>query len=149
MQGNQGPRRLIQLAVSVGITLAMITVFVAVGGIAPTVGGLAAFAKDQGVSECARPEGDTRPGYGHGDKNHTHIGPPGQVCRTETRTETETLTETEIDTETKTNTKIKKIDDDDEDEDEDKDKDKDEGGQDNRRGGQGQRGGGEGRRGGR
>ncbi|HSX39317.1 MAG TPA: hypothetical protein VLI92_01880 [Candidatus Saccharimonadales bacterium] len=25
-----------------------------------------------------KPSGDTRPGWGFGDKNHVHTGPPGQ-----------------------------------------------------------------------
>lgn len=25
--------------------------------------------------------GDTKPGWGHGDKNHVHTGPPGQTVR--------------------------------------------------------------------
>lgn len=25
--------------------------------------------------------GDTKPGWGYGDKNHTHTGPPGQSVR--------------------------------------------------------------------
>ncbi|MBW3538352.1 hypothetical protein KY386_02575 [Candidatus Parcubacteria bacterium] len=30
---------------------------------------------------AAKPEGDTRPGWGFGDKNHVHTGPPGQSVR--------------------------------------------------------------------
>ena len=29
----------------------------------------------------AKNDGGTRPGWGHGDKNHTHTGPPGQSVR--------------------------------------------------------------------
>ncbi len=30
---------------------------------------------------AARKEGNTRPGWGYGDKNHVHTGPPGQSVR--------------------------------------------------------------------
>lgn len=29
----------------------------------------------------AKNDGGTRPGWGHGDKNHVHTGPPGQSVR--------------------------------------------------------------------
>lgn len=32
-----------------------------------------------GTALAAKPSGDTRPGNGWGDKNHTHTGPPGQT----------------------------------------------------------------------
>ncbi len=31
---------------------------------------------------AANTKGDTRPGWGYGDKNHVHTGPPGQSVRT-------------------------------------------------------------------
>ena len=31
------------------------------------------------TSAFAKPQGDTRPGWGYGDKNHVHTGPPGSV----------------------------------------------------------------------
>jgi hypothetical protein len=37
--------------------------------------GAAAFAQGNGNS------GGTRPGWGFGDKNHTHTGPPGQSVK--------------------------------------------------------------------
>ena len=30
---------------------------------------------------AAPPSGNERPGWGHGDKNHHHTGPPGQSVR--------------------------------------------------------------------
>jgi hypothetical protein len=32
-------------------------------------------------SAFAKNEGGTRPGWGYGDKNHEHTGPPGQSVR--------------------------------------------------------------------
>ena len=32
--------------------------------------------------DCTPGNGDARPGYGNGDKNHTHCGPPGQAGKT-------------------------------------------------------------------
>jgi hypothetical protein len=34
-----------------------------------------------GANAFAKQDGDTRPGWGYGDKNHTHTGPPGQSVR--------------------------------------------------------------------
>jgi hypothetical protein len=31
---------------------------------------------------AAKPSGETKPGWGYGDKNHVHTGPPGQSVRT-------------------------------------------------------------------
>lgn len=36
------------------------------------------------AANAAKPQGDTRPGWGFGDKNHTHTGPPGQSVRPNT-----------------------------------------------------------------
>ena len=44
----------------------------AIAGLAVVMLAQAAFAKDQG---------GTRPGWGYGDKNHVHTGPPGQSVR--------------------------------------------------------------------
>jgi hypothetical protein len=137
-----------------GVTLAMVAVFVAVGGLGPNSAGHLALAQEDGTQgsgkgECVRTvvhealERGERPGHGHGDKNHSHIGPPGQICRTQTITETQTETETETRTETETETET---------EDETRGKGNRGGGKGNRGGGQGQPGGGqggEGRRGGR
>lgn len=41
---------------------------------------LAVFAMTVG-SVFAKTQGETRPGWGHGDKNHVHTGPPGQSVR--------------------------------------------------------------------
>jgi hypothetical protein len=38
--------------------------------------GTAAFSA---AALAAKPTGDTRPGWGYGDKNHVHTGPPGSV----------------------------------------------------------------------
>ena len=35
----------------------------------------------------AQKDGDTRPGWGYGDKNHTHTGPPGESTRPDTEHE--------------------------------------------------------------
>jgi hypothetical protein len=34
-----------------------------------------------GVALAAKPTDNTRPGWGYGDKNHVHTGPPGQSVR--------------------------------------------------------------------
>ena len=34
-----------------------------------------------GAQAFAKNDGGTRPGWGHGDKNHVHTGPPGQSVR--------------------------------------------------------------------
>jgi hypothetical protein len=34
----------------------------------------------QGVF-AEKPTGNTRPGWGYGDTNHVHVGPPGQSVR--------------------------------------------------------------------
>lgn len=33
------------------------------------------------VNAFAKTDGSTRPGWGYGDKNHVHTGPPGQSVR--------------------------------------------------------------------
>lgn len=33
------------------------------------------------TSAYAKPQGETKPGWGYGDKNHVHVGPPGQSVR--------------------------------------------------------------------
>lgn len=38
---------------------------------------LASFALMMGTAFAANPHGDTRPGWGFGDENHDHTGPPG------------------------------------------------------------------------
>jgi len=90
-------RRLIKLARSAGLGLAMLAMFLVVGSLGPARDDQVALAKG-GKNECAQHSGNTRPGKGHGDKNHVHTGPPGQGCRTET-----TETTTEITTETTSN----------------------------------------------
>jgi hypothetical protein len=34
-----------------------------------------------GVNAFAKTDGGTRPGWGYGDQNHEHTGPPGQSVR--------------------------------------------------------------------
>ncbi len=34
-----------------------------------------------GAQALAKDNGGTRPGWGYGDKNHVHTGPPGQSVR--------------------------------------------------------------------
>ncbi len=41
---------------------------------------MAAFALF-GAQAFAKNEGGTRPGWGYGDQNHDHTGPPGQSVR--------------------------------------------------------------------
>ncbi len=42
---------------------------------------VASIAVVSGVAIAAKPTGNTRPGWGFGDKNHVHTGPPGQSVR--------------------------------------------------------------------
>ena len=56
----------------INITSKVILVAVAVA--------VSAFLLVNGVA-AGNPHGDTRPGWGHGDKNHEHTGPPGLTVR--------------------------------------------------------------------
>ncbi len=42
---------------------------------------VASVAVISGVAIAAKPDGNTRPGWGFGDRNHVHTGPPGQSVR--------------------------------------------------------------------
>lgn len=63
-------RTLAQLLIACGMAVAMLMAFVAVGGVSSGPHGLA-FAKGNHTA------GGIRPGWGCGDTNHTHTGPPG------------------------------------------------------------------------
>jgi hypothetical protein len=47
-----------------------------------------------GTAAAANNPGNTRPGWGYGDKNHVHTGPPGQSVRVE-NTSTTTVNNTQ------------------------------------------------------
>lgn len=73
--------------VAFGVVVAAV---VALGISAPAL----ATSSGQGASSCAKPTGSTRPGFGNGDDNHTHIGPPGLVCNVQRETGTPAPTAT-------------------------------------------------------
>jgi hypothetical protein len=134
----RGPirQRLIQLGVASATSAVMLSAFVGLSAAAPSHGGGGPHGGGQGhaiVSAASHnqpspsPHGnsanapghdadDTRPGWGCGDKNHVHSGPPGNpdaespcehhvVTTTKTTVSgTETLTVTVTETETGTET---------------------------------------------
>ena len=103
MRDNRVLRRLIPLAISAGVALAMVAMFTIVGGLGPGADDDVALAAGPGngknktknlTAACAQTTGpNTRPGWGHGDRNHVHTGPPG-LCRKLATTTTGTRTTT-------------------------------------------------------
>ena len=74
--GSQGnSRRLRNLAAAGGITGVLTAGLLATGGIGYAANGVKNAA---GGSAAGTQYGDTRPGWGCGDKNHVHTGPPGR-----------------------------------------------------------------------
>ena len=71
MSGTQRKRTIVQTVLAGVVALAMVMVFSAVGSIGPT------FAKGGNPGGNANHSGQTRPGCGFGDPNHTHTGAPG------------------------------------------------------------------------
>ncbi len=123
-------QRLIQLGVATATSAIMLSAFVGLSAAAPSGHGHSGEAHGQAhvssashgnsASAPGHSEDGTRPGWGCGDKNHVHTGPPGggdgfnpcthhEVATTktgasETETETETVTGTETVTQTTTET---------------------------------------------
>jgi hypothetical protein len=125
MSSNRLLRKLFQLGVAGVLAFSMLGVFFAVGGIAPGADGQVAMAakggngggkgqakghsstEKHGNGHSAKLDDGTRPGWGCGDQNHEHTGPPGNPdaespCKTEAITTTETVTETETESTTDT-----------------------------------------------
>ncbi len=75
---DQGDRRigwLWRLAAASGVTAAIAAGVLASGGLGYAANGL---KKGQGGGPTSQQYGETRPGWGCGDKNHVHTGPPGR-----------------------------------------------------------------------
>jgi len=72
---DSGRRRLSRLVASGGITAAIAAGVLYSGGLGYAATGL---QKAGASGPASQQYGETRPGWGCGDKNHVHTGPPGR-----------------------------------------------------------------------
>jgi hypothetical protein len=75
--GGQGNGRRPRMFAAGAVTVALATGILASGGL-----GYAATGMKGAGGPTDKQYGDTRPGWGCGDKNHVHTGPPGRQYAT-------------------------------------------------------------------